>query len=386
MMCARFLASLSTIALGAVVLWNIHPRNWLKQKWWLFGLAWVVIYGLSAFWSTNTEEWFAHLQVKFPFLFLPLAFAFLPPFNNKQLTFFTWCLIALMCIGAIYSLSFLWRMPADLIDAYKYAHVIPTPVYNDHIAFSSLVALTIAWAIFYRPYLNKGWPRWLLTGLAVFLAIYLHVLAAKTGLISLYIFLAGLVVYNIRRSPAKGLIMLLIIVFGIAAAFTFLPTLRERAGYTMVTWRSYIMGERNGIYSDMGRIISYDIAAKSIVSHPLIGVGAGDVMDEMKAGYAKWYPEVPEAAQLWPHNQFLTCALAIGIPGAILFALWIIAPLRRVKRNRAGFYFILIWLMLLVPLMVDVFLEVQFGVAVFLIFLLWQRQTLIHPLHQPVKE
>jgi hypothetical protein len=117
MMCARFLASLSTIALGAVVLWNIHPRNWLKQKWWLFGLAWVVIYGLSAFWSTNTEEWFAHLQVKFPFLFLPLAFAFLPPFNSKQLTFFTWCLMALMCIGAIYSLSFLWRMPADLIDA-----------------------------------------------------------------------------------------------------------------------------------------------------------------------------------------------------------------------------------------------------------------------------
>jgi O-antigen ligase len=180
--------------------------------------------------------------------------------------------------------------------------------------------------------------------------------------------------------------MLLIIVFGIAAAFTFLPTLRERAGYTMVTWRSYLIGERNGIYSDMGRIISYDIAAKSIVSHPLIGVGAGDVMDEMKAGYAKWYPEVPEAAQLWPHNQFLTCALAIGIPGAILFALWIIAPLRRVKRNRAGFYFILIWLMLLVPLMVDVFLEVQFGVAVFLIFLLWQRQTLIHPLPKPVTE
>jgi O-antigen ligase len=238
----------------------------------------------------------------------------------------------------------------------------------------------VAWAVFYRPYLERGWQQWVLLGLAFFLGVYLHVLAAKTGLISLYILLAGLAVYNIRRSPRKGVLMLLAMIVGVAAAFTFLPTLRERAGYSWVTWRSYIRGERSGIYSDMGRLFSYDIAGRSIAAHPVLGVGAGDVMEEMKEGYVKWYPQVPEAAQLWPHNQFLTCAMAVGIPAAIFFVLWITAPLRLVRRNREGFYFILVWLMLLVPLMVDVFLEVQFGVAVFLIFLLWQRQTLIHPL------
>jgi hypothetical protein len=40
-------------------------------------------------------------------------------------------------------------------------------------------------------------------------------------------------------------------------------------------------------------------------------------------------------------------------------------------------YFIMVWLMLLVPLMVDVFLEVQFGVAVYLTFLLWQRKAML---------
>ena len=68
--------------------------------------------------------------------------------------------------------------------------------------------------------------------------------------------------------------------------------------------------------------------------------------------------------------------MAVGIPATILFILWIAAPLRLIRRNRAGVYFLLTWLMLLVPLMVDLFLEVQFGVAVYLIFLLWQRKAI----------
>jgi hypothetical protein len=377
MLGARFVASLSTILFGINALWDIHPRRWLKQRWWVFGLGWVFLYVLSVFWSADTDEWFAHLQVKFPFLFLPLAFAFLPPFSAKQLRLFTWGLTLLICSGALFSLSFLWRNSTDQIHGYKYAQVLPTPFYNDHIAFSSAVALTIAWALFYMPQVPQRWQRVALGLLTFFLAIYLHVLAAKTGLIALYILVAGLVVYQLKSSPKKGFLMLTSVIVIISAAYLMLPTLRERAGYTMVTWRSYVMGERSGIYSDAGRMISYNLALRSISEYPLHGVGAGDVLPEMKKGYAKWYPDVPEAQHLWPHNQFLTTAMAVGIPGALLFIIWIAAPLRLVKRNRTGFYFVLIWLMLLVPLMVDLFLEVQFGVAVYLIFLLWQRKTLI---------
>ena len=376
MLGARFLASLSMILFGINALWDIHPRYWLKQRWWLFGLCWVLLYALSAFWSADTDEWFAHLQVKFPFLFLPLAFAFLPPFTAKQLRLATWGFTGLFCAGAIFSLSFLWRNSTDLIHGYKYAQVLPTPFYNDHIAFSSAVALTIAWALYYMPHIPQRWQRMVLGLLTLFLAIYLHVLAAKTGLIALYILLAGLIIYQLKQAPKWGMLMLVLLIVAVSSAYLMLPTLRERAGYTMVTWRSYVMGERSGIYSDAGRLISYNLACRSIADHPLLGVGAGDVLTEMKSGYAKWYPDVPEAQQLWPHNQFLTTAMAVGIPGAILFIIWIAAPLRLVKRNRAGFYFVLIWLMLLVPLMVDLFLEVQFGVAVYLIFLLWQRKAM----------
>jgi len=368
---------------GVNALWGVHPRRWLKERWWLFGLGWIACYLLSGLWSADLGEWFAHMQVKIPFFFMPLAFALLPPFTPQQLRIYTWCLVGMLCAGAAYSTSFLWIASDDLVTSYKYAHVLPTPVYDDHISFSALVAVTIAWSLFYAPALPRGAQRNLLYLSSFLLAVYLHVLAAKTGLLALYILLMGLVVYQIRRSVKTGLILLVLVMATAGAAYTLFPTLRERIGYSVVTWRSYVTGERTGIYSDAGRLISYDLAIKSIVRHPLTGVGAGDVFTEMKAGYAKWYPEVPEAQQLWPHNQFLTAAMAAGIPAAVLFLLWILAPLRLVKRNRAGFYFVVVWLMLLVPLMVDSFLEVQFGVAVYLMFLLWQRSFLLRPLPAP---
>lgn len=363
---------------GVVALWGIPPKRWLQQGWWLLGLAWVASYAISWFWSTDKGEWSAHLQVKLPFLILPLSFALLPRFDTKELRLFTLGLVLIISAGAIYSLSFFWTAGGEhLLFHYKYSHVLPTPVYNDHISYSTAVALTIAWVVYYLKQFHKKWQRILLMSLAVFLVIYLHILAAKTGLLAFYFFTLALIVYVCRKNVKRGLLLFAAVIALFFLAYLTVPTLRERIGNIYVTWRSYSSGERTGIYSDAGRIISYDIALRSIASHPLIGVGAGDVLAEMADGYQRWYPQVPKEQYLWPHNQWLTCFMVAGIPCALLFTLWLIAPLRQIRRNREGFYFLVVWSMLLVPLMIDVFLEVQFGVAVFLIFLLLQRKVML---------
>jgi O-antigen ligase len=249
-------------------------------------------------------------------------------------------------------------------------------MYNDHIAFSTAVAVSVAWIVYYLPSIPVRWERIALGILAAFFGVYLHVLAAKTGLIALYIFLFGLIIHQSRRNLKMGMLFFILLIASFMAAVALVPTLRERLTYSYVTWRSYRMGERHGIYSDANRIISYNVALRSIAAHPLAGSGAGDVLHDMRDGYQKWYPEVPAEEVLWPHNQWLTCAMAAGIPAALLFTLWLVAPLRRIKRGREGAFFLIVWTMLLVPLMVDPFLEVQFGVAVFLIFLLMQKKQL----------
>jgi O-antigen ligase len=226
------------------------------------------------------------------------------------------------------------------------------------------------------PNLPQRWERVALSIVCVLLAIYLHVLAAKTGLVALYIFLLGYMVYQLGNNWKKGVVFLLVITGFLVIALASLPTLRARINYSYSTWRSYRMGERDALYSDASRMISYDLALRSIAKHPVAGVGAGDVLHDMHEGYTRWYPQVPDEQQLWPHNQWLTCAMAAGIPAVLLFTLWLVAPLRRIRWNRQGAFFLIVWLMLLVPLMVDPFLEVQIGVAVFLIFLLMQRQQI----------
>lgn len=377
LLCSRAVASMSMMAFGFIALWGISPAQWFKERWWLLGLGWVALYALSYFWSADKAEWNAHLQVKLPFLLLPLSFALLPRFTANDLRIYTWGLALIMTAGALFSLSFLWHgNAANIVEGYKYAHVLRTPVYDDHIAFSTAIAASIAWLAFYLPSIPLRMERIMLMVLCVFLGVYLHILAAKTGLVAFYILIPGLIIYQAGRNLLKAL-LLLVLAGGLSLlAFICLPTLRERIGYSFVTWRSYRMGERGSSYSDAGRIFSYQIALRSIAAHPIGGVGAGDVLHEMNDGYAHWYPLLPAEQRLWPHNQWLTCAMAAGIPAALLFTLWLIAPLRRIRRNRQGVFFLIVWLMLLVPLMVDPFLEVQFGVAVFLIFLLMQKKQL----------
>ena len=127
----------------------------------------------------------------------------------------------------------------------------------------------------------------------------------------------------------------------------------------------------------MGRLISYDIALKLTKENMAYGTGMGDVLDEMKKGYDRWYPQVLDHQRLVPHNQFMLVALGLGIVGLLVFCIWVCVPLGRLKQNREGFFFFITWLVLLIPLMVEPMLEVQYGVFVYLFFLLLHRHVLM---------
>jgi hypothetical protein len=105
-------------------------------------------------------------------------------------------------------------------------------------------------------------------------------------------------------------------------------------------------------------------------------VGGGDLMKEMKQGYEKFYPQVEDKDRLVPHNQFLIMGVSTGIAGMLLFAVWFFAPLTWLKRNRQSFYFLIVWLILLLQLFIDTALEVQYGVFMFIFFLLLMKEEL----------
>lgn len=373
---SRVLLSAATVAFGINALLGVHPREWLKNKWWLLGMAWVAFYIVSGMWSDNIPQWGERVSVKLPVLLLPLAFGLLPAFSARQLTVFT-VGGAILFLGSIsYSLYFLVADPGYYIEQYRFSKVLPTLAGHDYIRYSLSIALFIIWCFFIRKNLVSKFARWFITITMVILCIYIHVVAVKTGIVVLYLFFFCQAIYiAFRRKLLIGLGIIAVMTVFAIGAYKYVPTFEQKVNYFRYSWKVFKHGNFDSDYSDIGRLISYDISLKLLPDYLPLGTGIGDLHDVMREGYRKWYPKVPEFQQLKPHNQFLIVALGCGIPAFIIFLAWIIYPLRRVKGNRDGFFVFTIWLVMLVPLMVEPFLELQFGVYVYLFFMLWMMHN-----------
>lgn len=377
-MVSRSVMSLAMMVLGGYALLGVHPKRWFESKWWIISLLWIGAYALSYFWSDNAAYWGERLQVKLPVLLLPLGFAFIPKFSIKQLQVFCIGAGLILLGGAFYSVSFFINDWYHYYYNYGKAAMLPVPS-GDYIRFSLMIALYVIWCMYIWPHFKSKGMRWFIAITSVILVSFLHILAARSGLIALYIFLLGWAMYiGVKRSKWIGIGATAFMVIVLYLAGTYVPTLQQRIGYFKYTIIQFREGHLTGIYSDMGRLMSYNIAIEEIKKEPLKGVGAGDMFRTMEDGYHRMYPQDTDGRILVPHNQPLAVALSCGIPAAILFLWWVFAPLALVKRNREGFFFLIIWLISFMQIMIEPALEVQLGVFVYLFFLLWQRHTFVY--------
>ncbi|HTN45438.1 MAG TPA: O-antigen ligase family protein [Flavipsychrobacter sp.] len=377
---SRAILSMSMILFGVNALCNVHPKEWFRQKWWLWGWIWVAYFGISILWSEDKAYGWQHLQVKLPILLLPLSFAFIPAFNKKQLQLYTVILCLSLLYGIGYSGYFMLQDPARYIEGYRFSNVLPTLPKNEHIRFTLALALGTSWCWYIYPHLQSRPVKWL-TGISILLfSIALHVYAVRTGLLAFYFFMSGYLVYSLFIKKTRLIAGISIAAFALASAWAFhsVPTLKNRVDHFKWSVMVFEKGEMDPNYGDIGRYISYDLAWKIIRAHPLSGVGAGDMFSEMSRYYQEYYPQISRDAYLMPHNQFLILGVAAGVPIILLFSIWLFYPLTELKRNRESFFTGITWLMVLIPILVEPVLEIQFGLFVYLFFLLMQRHQVFH--------
>lgn len=374
-MWGRAILSMAMLLFWIVSLTGYRPKDWLGDRWWLLGVFWVMMYVISFFWSDNVGYWSERVQVKLPFLMLPMAFALLPALSLKSLKAFTWSLALLLLLGCSYSYYFLWKDTDQIINGYFTSKVMPTPAYRDHIRYSIFITWFCVWCIYVFP-LFRGKEKWLLAFSIFFFVVYIHVLAVKSGLLMFYLFiLAYGIYYLLKRKWLVGISLIGAIGIIILTAFKTFPSFEYKIAYLKYTYEEYHRTGMSGQFSDMGRVISYGLARDICRESPWLGVGAGDILDVMKEKYNEKYPAVPEEQRLVPHNQLLVVAVGCGIPALILFVTWLWYPVSNIKRTRSGFFMLTTWFILLVALLVEPMLEVQLGVFVYLFCLLFVWRT-----------
>ncbi len=336
---------------------------------------------LSGLWSEGKKEWVDILRIKLPLLFLPLAFAapcdnYRDHFSKKQWQWLGYIFIVSVTAGSCWSMFHYLDDTTAINESYLRAKSIITPLGNDHVRFSWLVSTSILLAG-WLCVVNRKENKLIFSSLiiiTVWLIVFLHILAARTGLFSFYIIAAGTAAWLISQKLKRqyGLALLIVLVALPVIAYKVVPTFQNRIKYFLhdkgyFEKAHYLTGSTNAV-----RVISLKAGWNVMNARPVNGVGFGDVQLATKAWYDKNYPEMIETYKIYPRSEWLMYGTGCGWPGFLVFCFVMLIPFLIEVKNK------LLWWLLnattAFSFLFDIGLEVQFGVFIYsFVILCWYK-------------
>ncbi len=302
-------------------IWDKENRPFLL----LIGLFVIIL--LSAFQTEDWSYWWVRLRIRLPFLILGLSGMLLPGLPARRLHAILALLVGFMTITCI-GVGVNYLIHAESIQtAMLRGHSIPVP--RNHIRFSLLLAMSILGGIelIRTKYAYRwSWEPSAYIASIVFLGFMLHFLAVRTGILAFY---GGAIMMGIWFSiRSKKIWLPLALVLGFSAflwaGYHFLPSLKSKIDYMRYDLAMYQQGE-GGQYADSGRIVSLKTGWKIFREHPWIGIGVGNLRQEVDKVFEQDYPDYFEP--LTPHNQFLYIMAGTGIIGFGIFLICFFGPL-----------------------------------------------------------
>jgi O-antigen ligase len=379
----EFLTSQAMFFLAAVVLFEnkkeakgfgLRKGNWQRLKahkltspFWLITISFFLVL-ISLLWSENLKVGFRWIQLKVPFIVFPLLFMMLHRIEKgllHKLFYFLLILMTVTCIPVL--INYLMNYESVNLLLSQGQHV---PVPSNHIRFSMLMALSIVSGgyLFKEAHTWKyKLERWFIGAMLVFLLFMIHLLSVRTGIALLYgmlmfIILAG---FLKRGGLLKNLSFVILLLVGPVLAYKALPSLKSKINYSLWDYGKYKEG-RAANYSDSERIISIQAGLNVYRSAPMIGVGVGDLKDQLKDYYLSKHPNLKMKL---PHNQFVTVAATYGIFGLLLFMISILSPVFY-RKNYKDTLFLAFNLFMLGSMLFESTLDTNYGITIYLVFLL----------------
>jgi O-antigen ligase len=374
--CSRFCITLGMIGLitNAVVHPNIsnHFKSFFKDNitWLLTAVFFITL--LSYFQSDNMGYWAERVRVKLPFLILPFAISNLFPIDKKQfhkLIFIFWMSIVLYSIYSVGHLIFHYH---SVVQSYAAAQTLWTP--KDHIRFSLAVACCVWLGIYlYRIefYLKYPFEKYFYFFISLLLIVYLHILSVRSGLLGFYLSTIYFIFYFllIKKQWKHALVALVVAIAICGIAIFSSPTIATKIGYMRYDIGEYLNGKNVQGKSDAGRLMSQEMGWNVLKNNMLMGVGMGDVEDEVKKQYIALHPEIEDSQRFEPHNQFLFTAVGIGIFGAAFVFITILLIFYQHK-NYKKWIVACVFIIMLSSFISETTLEIQIGTTLFLFLIL----------------
>lgn len=131
---------------------------------------------------------------------------------------------------------------------------------------------------------------------------------------------------------------------------------------------NYLNGGNPSGNSIFQRLEFWKASANIIKSHPLLGVGTGDVNAAMTNSYEEINSQLLPLFRLRPHNQYFTFWVAFGIIGPLILLTIVVLPFFESFENR-GYLFTVFIVLIALSFVSEDSLETQAGVTFFSFFI-----------------
>ncbi|MBP9186315.1 MAG: O-antigen ligase family protein [Bacteroidia bacterium] len=364
---------------GPKKLWNNFTTN---KAMLLFSFSFLFLL-LSFFYSDNLKYLTERLQIKIPLLLYAFIWPSIGELTLKQIKAIFYLFVGVIMITSTgilvnYALNF-----NEINQLYLESRIMPGPI--NHIRFSLMVVFA-TYVIYYgitKQLITSINARKILIAVGIFLILFLHIYAVRSGLLALY-FVMAIVLLNhlIKHRNLKKLIGAVSII-GVIISFSFLisPTMRNKITNTQQDVSVYTNDKDPNFNSIATRMVSYKTALEIAKENIFVGCGIGDLRDKNDALFKRDYPTI--LTPIIPHNQFIYYLAATGLIGLVIFTLSFTAPLWFNKSYRIEFIQIG-YAILLLAFQFEAMLETQIGVActivmVFIPYLFNKQQVATEP-------
>lgn len=285
-------------------------------------IVFYLLHAISLFYSDNTADAKFDLQVKLSFLILPLIFALEKAENKID---FSKLIKSYIYISGLFSvllliLNIIVYFQTGSFNYYMMFSVFMHPSYMAlylvvNVLFISIVTIK-----------NKTInPIYIASLLLSLIVIYFS--ESKAGLISVFALIIFVLYKSLYVRYKKQTIMAVAFIFlGFSLLLVFNPRFKALS-YSLSNYEETFAHPEKVKESTALRILVWDASIRIIKKNPVIGVGSGDIKDELIKIYKERNYKMPLELQINSHNQFLETTVGQGIIGLILLLSMLFVPL-----------------------------------------------------------
>ncbi len=382
MIFSPFLQSFTLLILGGIALysffvltkdkkecWKSYTR---KMDYWVLGFIFLeVVMGL--FVATDMTYMLERIRLRIPFIGLPFAFFLLPRWSPLYYRYWWITILGLIHLVALGVIAYYFMNQNEIQLLLQQGKHIPTPANHIRYALLQVIAFSasVYWGWFHKEETSHSFSNVFFKLSAIFLFVFIHFLAVRSGIFSIYFLIISFGIPILFRQKAYITLFIFIAVVMMLPIIGMktMPSLKQKIGYVYYDIDMFLKGQATDQLSDASRLISWKMGIELFKNNPLSGVGAGNIRLKMNELYNRDYPTFKK--KLTPHNQFIMVLASSGLIGFFLFCFGFFAPLFY-KNNYHDPFILAIYLSFFASFLVEATFENAMGVAIFLFF------TLIH--------